>query len=446
MMRAARVIVVALAWLLSATTAVHAAAPLIRVEVRAKQPVLVGQQIPVDVTVMAPNFFTSAPPFPTLQVPGTIITMPDEHASLGTEVVAGETYARVQKTYIFAAQQAGDFTLPPVKIDFTYGGDDGKPLNASVTMPATRITARLPAGAAAPGGSALPVARLTVQQSFDRSTADLKAGDALIRTVDIFASQTQAMMIPPPHFEAPDGVRVFVADPVIDDESKERAGFQGGHRIDHVTYVFEKAGRYTLPAVELRWFDAASNKPQTAQAPAVTVTVAAGAHAGETIAPEAIIAVASSPSRRQTDWPMVTGVVVALGLLGAVGWFAWRRWPRWQARWRARRAAHEVSDAVMFRRLLEACSRNDAKAAHGRLLDWCRTMRTACRAHGRRGWMTCNSRRRSMRSIAICTAALPKANGAARPWPPPCVSLITSGKSKAVRLRGARRVATSSAP
>lgn len=348
--------------------AAHAATPSVRVEVQASQPVLVGQQVPIDVTVVAPNFFTSAPPFPPLEVPGAIVTLPDERATLGVETVAGETYATVQRRYLFSAQQAGDFALPPVKIGFTYGGDDGKPQQAELSLPATRLIAQLPAGAAQAGaGTVLPVARLTIRQSFDRATDSLKAGDALVRTIDVFAAQTQAMVIPPPHFEAPRGVRVFVADPMLSDGSQAGTGFVGGHRVDRATYVFEKAGRYTLPAIEVRWFDPVTRKPASAQAPALTVKVEAGADRGESIAPEAAQMGDARPARRPVDWVLAGSIAVLVLLTGAAAWLVRVRGPRW----RAARDAHAVSDPQMFRRALEACSRNEARAANAALLAWC---------------------------------------------------------------------------
>ncbi len=62
-------LVLLIAALLLPLLARAAAAPIVRVEVGAKQPVPVGQQISVDVTILAPNFFMSAPAFPVLQVP-----------------------------------------------------------------------------------------------------------------------------------------------------------------------------------------------------------------------------------------------------------------------------------------------------------------------------------------------------------------------------------------
>ncbi len=351
--------------------AAQAAEPALRVEVQAKQPVLVGQQVQIDVTVVAPNFFTSAPPFPLLAVPGAIVTIPDDRGQNSVEQVGGETLATITKSYQFAAQQAGDFSLPPVKIEFSYGGDDGKPRNASLTLPPTRITARLPEGAAAPGGVALPVARLTIRQSFDRSTDGLKAGDALVRSIEISAARTQAMLIPPPSFEAPDGVRVFVADPQVSDENPSGGAFVGGRRTDRATYVFEKAGRYTLPAIEVKWFDPASRRPMSTQAPAVTLHVAAAGHVGETIAPEAPSLGADPASRRHIHWASLAVQAASLILLAALSWWVHEQWPRWQARRQARRQAQATSDDAMFRQVLDASAQGEAAPTHAALLAWC---------------------------------------------------------------------------
>ncbi|MBS0450380.1 MAG: BatD family protein [Proteobacteria bacterium] len=358
-----------------ATGVAHAASgPDVRVQVQGKQPALVGQQVQIEVTVVAPNFFLSAPPFPTLEVPGAVITMPDDRGVHGVEQEGEQTLATIQKTYVFTAQQAGDFTLPPVKIDFSYHADDGKTAQASLTLPATRIAVQLPAGAAAAGataGAVMPATPLAIHQSLDRDATQLAAGDALVRTVEVQAANTPAMLIPPPHFEAPSGVRMYVADPVLTDSSGQGGGFAGGRRIERVTYVFEDSGRYTLPAVQLQWLDPQTQKPATAQAPAVTVQVKSGAHAGARIAPELPVGAAPSAPRKPLDWVRLGIWGVALILLAVLAFVVVRMWPRWRQHRAAQAAAHEQSDGVMFERVLGACQANDAKGAHQALLAWC---------------------------------------------------------------------------
>jgi len=352
----------------------QAAGPAIRVQVQGQQPVLVGQQVPIDVTVVAPNFFLSAPPFPALEVPGAVVTMPDERGIHGVDQVGGQTLASIQKTYVFTAQQPGDFTLPPVKVEFSYHDDDGQTKQASLTLPATRITAQLPAGAspAAAGSPVMPTAQLSIQQTLDRDAAGLAAGDALVRTVEIRAPDAPAMLIPPPQFEAPSGVRMYAADPVLHDSSGPGGGFAGGQRIERVTYVFEKSGRYTLPAVELQWLDPRTQKPVTVQAPAVTVQVKTGAGAGDRIAPELPVGASNAPARKPVRWAVVGVWLAGLAVVVLAACLLYRRWPRWQARRAQARAAQSVSDTAMFDQLLAACEAGDARAAHAALLAWSR--------------------------------------------------------------------------
>ena len=365
-----------LCWLLCALVAMllpagvlHAAVgPSVRVQVQEKQPVLVGQPVHVDVTVVAPNFFTSAPPFPSVQVDGAIVTLPDQRATNGVEHEGEQTLATIRKSYLFTAQQAGEFELPPVKIDFTWGGDDGKPQQAHVTWPATKIVARLPGGVQPGEGVPLPVGPMTVQQSFDRPLDGLAAGDALVRTVEIRAPGTQAMLIPPPRFEAPDGVRMFQADPVVEDRNDSSGQFAAGVRIERVTYVFQSAGRYRLPAVRVEGLNARTQKVVAVQAPEVQVKVSGAASLGERIAPDALPM--SAAEREPLPWVRLAVGLLILLVLGGLAWWARQHAPAWRARWAARQAREGVSDKAMFQAVLDACARTDAQAAQRALLAW----------------------------------------------------------------------------
>lgn len=364
----------------------HAAAqPRVRVEVGARQPVLVGQQVAVDVTILAPNFFMSAPAFPALQVPGAVITMPDERAQNSTEIIDGVTYAGIRKRYAFTAEQDGDFELPAATVRFTYAGDDGAPRQGSVTFPATRIRAGAGGaiGAAGQGAGAtrplLPVARLTVTQALDHAARDgavhLHAGDALVRTVTTFAPRTQAMMIRPPHAPALRGVRLFSADPRLSDhasDGSDGAG-PGGTRVDIFTYVFERSGTYTLPPVTVDWFDAATRQPAHSEAPAIRVVVAA-ARGGGPLAPGGPSA-GALPGEGGMSWRMLAWIGAGLlGLLAVA--LLWRRLrpavERWRQRLAARRQARAEGASARLEALLRACQGGDPAEAYRALGAWAR--------------------------------------------------------------------------
>jgi len=262
------------------------AQPVVRVNVRPAGRHLVGQQVQIDVQVLVPNFFMSAPQFPTIDIPGAVVTMPDESGLNLSERVKGESYAGLQKTYVFVAQAAGKYTLPPAAITFRYALEPGKPTDASVNLPPTVIEVEWPAGAAPPAdGSSRLTTRLTIDQQLDRDPMMLHVGEALTRTLVTTAPRTQAMFIPPPEFAAPDGVRIYRKDPVLADEQKDRVGLVAGHRTDRAVYTFDKPGTYVLPAIDLPWFNTQTNKEEGARADAVNVTVIAAA-ASAAIAPE----------------------------------------------------------------------------------------------------------------------------------------------------------------
>lgn len=358
-----------------------AAAPTVRVEVGARQPVLVGQQVSIDVTILAPNYFLSAPAFPALEVPGAVVTQPDTRAVNSTETIDGVTYAGIRKSYAFTAEQDGEFRLPGATIRFTYAGDDGAPREASVSLPVTTIRAGA-GGAGAPvaegsaGGPLLPVARLTVTQTLDHDpdhgAVRLHAGDALVRTVTTFAPQTQAMRIVPPHAAAPRGVRLFRADARLSDQARDAPG-PGGTRVDTLTYVFERPGTYTLSAVTADWIDPATRQPARSEAPAVKVEVAAARHAGA-LAPGGAL-----PGEGGLPWrTLLSGAGALLG--AAVLAALWRRLgPRLarlrQRRAKRRRARAERADARLAA-TLRACRSGDAAAASRALDGWTRA------AHG----------------------------------------------------------------
>lgn len=262
--------------------------------------------------------------------------------------------------------------LPPARITFQYAAVPGQATDGAVTLTPQTFTAALPAGAEAVGG-ATPVAKVTITQTLDRDLKGLKVGDTLTRTVDVFAERTQAMMIPPPTFKAPPGVRIYRQDPVLTDVTQDRVGFVGGRRVDRATYVFERPGDYTLPAIETPWFSAAAGQQEVARAPEIIVSVAPNPVFKPAIAPEGPSA--SSLASPVTGFNGKRWLAWAISVLTAVVIIAWlvhRYGSRFSAWSEARRRAHEESEAAYFARVEEACRANDLAGAYRALGDWVR--------------------------------------------------------------------------
>jgi hypothetical protein len=364
----------ALLLLAAGTVAGRAAEPIARARILTPDPIVAGQQVELQVDVLVPNFFMSSPQYPIFDLPNAVVTLPDSRAQNLVETIDGEDFAGIRRSYVITPQVAGDFVLPPAAITFTYAAVPGQATKGSVTLPQLKFTVT-----GAPGGAAGPVAiaaKVTVTQTLDRAPASLKAGDTLVRTVTTVAEGMQAMMIPVPAFEAPEGVRVYPHDPVLTDQTTVGQGSVGGKRVDRVTYGFEKPGTYKLPAIEIGWYDPAARKNDTAEAPEITVTVAEAAAFGPAIAPP--VPAADQPDAtkipRLRDIALAVAGIVVLALLAFLGA---RLWPKLAARRRVRRLEEEQSEAAFFKHFEQACRDGDAAKAYRALDAWSRRARVA---------------------------------------------------------------------
>jgi hypothetical protein len=358
-----RAVLVLLA-LIGAATAVAADAPQVRVRIEQSGPIYVGQSLRVDVTVLVPNFFMSSPQYPLFDLPGAVVTMPGEGAVNVNETINGITYAGIQRTYVIVFQREGTFVLPPARITFQYAAVPGQPSPGAVTLPPQKFDVLLPPGAKTAQG-ALPVARVTIKQQVEGLAKPLHVGDAITRTIEIFAHHTQSMMIPPPAFAAPAGVRVYRKDPRLTDVKDEQGQFLGGRRVDAATYLFDRPGTYTLPAISESWFDPSANRAERAEAPEIQVSVVPSSKPATALAPE-------PAPEKSIDWRRWLAPSAAiLGIL-AISWLS-RRWSkRARAFLAARRAARWESEGAYFARLLAACRSNDPAGSYASLGRWVR--------------------------------------------------------------------------
>jgi hypothetical protein len=363
--------IVALLALVVPAAAQAAEGPLVRAEIEPSPPIYVGQSLKLNVTVLVPNFFMSSPQFPLFDLSGTVVTMPSGGATNVNETIDRVSYAGIRRSYVIVPQQEGTFVLPPARITFKYAKVPGQASPGEVTLPPVKFDVQLPPGAETAQG-VLPVARVTIKQQVEGLTRPLKVGDAITRRIETFADHTQSMMIPPPTFTAPTGVRVYRKDPKLTDETDDQGHFLGGRRVDVATYLFDSPGTYTLPAISQGWFDTQAHKTRTAEAPEIDVTVVPDPDAKTAIAPEPPPP-AAPPPEPSIDWRrwLVPGAATLLGVLLIV-WLV-RRWGGpFRAFLAAKRTARRESEDAYFSRLLAACRSNDPVRSYASLGAWVR--------------------------------------------------------------------------
>ena len=360
---------IAITILLALGSNASAAEPFARAKMESTGRIVPGQQVLIDVDILVPDFFTSPPQFPLFDVPDAIVTLPDDRAQNMVETIDGVQYAGIRRTYAVIPETSGTFTLPPVVITLGYS-QDGKPVAGETALPAVRFTVE-----AAPGGTAAsPIfaARgLTIGQSFDRDPSSLKAGDAIVRTITIFAENTQAMMIPAIPSAAAPGLKPYPASPKLADGVQAEDRTTGSTRIETITYIAEAEGTFEIPAVSYLWFDVKTQSSQLANLPATVVKVSKSAPATTGLAPQ----IEQTDAKTDRDWASKPALLIAAALvaLAFATWLSVQAYPWMRRKWVALRQARQNSLHQKRKHLLASVRRDDPMTIYKCLDDWAKS-------------------------------------------------------------------------
>lgn len=346
--------------------------PVVRAKLVPTSGIIVGQPVRLVVEVLVPNYFTGSPEFPEFELENAIVVLPQETPQNSNEQIGGKTYAGITETYTLYPQQPGDFSLPPAQITVPYANDPPKTTVARVLLPQLKFYAEIPV--AAEGLSYfLPTTQLTMQQKWSSQLKGLRAGDTITRTVTVTATKMQAMLIPPLPFEAPEGVRVYKEEPSVQDQKTERGEFAQGRRIEFAKYFIQKEGDYSLPAIELKWWNLSTNRLVTATLPAVHFTAVANPNYVAELPPEAE-PVPVVQHRHVSLWARykfwIRVIAPCCITLLFLFWMGWLYLPRTYRKLRAWREEREHSEPAYFRNLQLECRRNRALQSYEFFLKW----------------------------------------------------------------------------
>jgi len=354
------------------TLAVAAQTPVVQAHLEPTQGILVGQPVRLIVSVYVPNYFTGSPDFPSLEIENAIVVPPQDRPENSNKEIGGVRYAGIAETYVIYPQAAGDFHLPKTYLTVTYAAAPPKSATASVALPALEFRADVPA-AARDLDYFLPTTALTIQQKWSTPIKNLRVGDSIERTVTVTATKMQAMLIPPLPFEAPSGIRIYPEEPIVHDQKTDRGDFVYGRRIQTAKYFISKQGDYTLPPIELKWWNLSTHRLVTATLPSVHFAAAADPGYVTELPPETEHALIV-PIKHRSLWKQYRSVIlvtasccIAAILLLLMGW---RYLPLVRRRLRAWHERRQQSETKYFRNLQRACAHNDAAQSYVWLLKW----------------------------------------------------------------------------
>ena len=323
-----------------------------------QQEVTVGQAYLLRVEVLVPTFMPKAPVFPSFEVPGLIVRLPERSTAPISERIGGSTWAGVRRTYRIYPMRAGVTDIPQQEISIVYKDPEtNEDVPLTTDVPATQIVATVPPGAR--GLDPLIVAKgVEITQSWQVAEGPLSVGDAVVRSLEIAVAGTSALFVPPLLEDAPPGGAGAAADsetapaafqPYPEDpqvtETFDR-GVMSGTRREAVSYIAQTGGDADFPAIVVRWFNLDSEQVEEI-----------------TLEGRAVSVVMPPQERAPVDRVAVARLVIGLALAGAVGWAAVRwLWPYAQPKIARRRAIYAASPQATQRRAEAAARAGDLDA------------------------------------------------------------------------------------
>ncbi|MFB3041976.1 MAG: hypothetical protein ACE1ZS_09335, partial [Candidatus Poribacteria bacterium] len=122
--------------------------PILRVRVEPRT-VVVGEPVKVTVDVLVPTWFTKAPTYPRLEIPGAIAVLRKGPSLNLIERIDGDTWAGISRSYLVYSQEQKLYTLPPAEVEVIYareGTQSSQPVR--LKFPPRTFEARIPDEAA----------------------------------------------------------------------------------------------------------------------------------------------------------------------------------------------------------------------------------------------------------------------------------------------------------
>ena len=331
-------------------------------------------------------------------------SLPDAHLQLLNETEYstekdGTLYRVLERDYALFAYQAGTLEIGPVGFVGRGGGsalfglfDDpfGNRMRPPRMVRASSNPVSLkiePVPTSFTGDRWLPAKNLQLLETGIDKNGPLLAGKPLTRRIMLLADGLTSSQLPPIDTTLPEGIKPYEERPLLHD-NPGRTGISGS-RQSTVTLMPTQPGHYTLPAIEIPWWNTETDRQEMARLPAVELDI---------LPNPAASAVDTSPQPAQSDATQEHAPQTAPATEGpkgpAVPWLVWLLAGAWLATLLAwwfthRRGAEHRRRPTQGETTLPASERRqamdevvaamghayacgDAEAARERWLEWAR--------------------------------------------------------------------------
>jgi hypothetical protein len=325
--------------------------------------IVARQQLKLQIEVSTDKWFGGGTRIGHFEIKDAIVLQRENFALNSTRNEDGKDWTVQQWTLVVYPQRSGRFEIPAIALTLSVVGDDLKPIQGPVQSQPFDFAAAKPE-ATKEADVWVATSRFEISDRFDKPLEELSPGDALQRTISISADNLPAMMLPQIQTARIDGIAIYSKAAQLED--KVNRGEYIAKRTQRITYVFEKAGEYRLPAQTFYWWNLETGSLETATLAAQDLQVAdLSGHAGDL--PDTSSAEFSKPPtalRPMLYWASAIGL-----FLLAVLWVLRKRTTAANAK---QTTARELppTESQLLKRAKAACRQHDDETALDCLYQW----------------------------------------------------------------------------
>ena len=307
----------------------------------------------------------------------------------------GQAYAVIERRYAVYPQKSGQFISEPVQFDgeviearqgggifmfdpFNQNSHHKRANSKSVTFSIK------PTPTALSSAPWLPTNKLQLTEQWSENPPKFIVGEPITRTLVISANALTASQLPTLGANTIEGFKLYPDQPTLKND-KDGNGLKGV-RTQKIAIMPLRTGYYTLPEIEIRWWNINTDKEEVARLPARNITVlpassnqqtavSAGISSDEPPDPHALDDLEAPPALNQTITSKAAqGWWPRLALFFAAGWLATILIWCWQTRKKTSPVVpgkiHRDSLSGLEKQLHKHCLSHDAALTKATLLAW----------------------------------------------------------------------------
>lgn len=339
-----------------------------------KSSVMVGEPLMVTITVYTSTWFTEPPAYGEIQVPEAIMVDFQQRSGSMRKTVGNKSYPAIEKKYVVYPLKEGSNSLPSLSIGVTSPPEgDYKGKKRTIQSPERSFEVRKAEGIILDPW--LTANRVTLKEEWSRDPSVLKQGDVIDRTIRISASGSLAALIPP--LKMPEAAfGNTYSKPVSLNNVQTEQSFNGS-RTETWTYLVEKAGSFTIPGIEVNWFNPRSGRLESTQIPSRKIEIAENPDMDFLLSMQDSLQAmlnteAATREKAPFEWMGLNWwqlLVIVLSLV-ALGVLLYRLYRNLSLMLTKRKMARLESEEQLFRNFEQMAGHGSPQEVYKTLMDW----------------------------------------------------------------------------